>query len=229
MHPDHPLRLVHKVFSPAGSSAAMVAHIESSIMKPEKTLAKLAAGESVRIAALGDSLTYGWMVEKGYIYFLQEMLKAKYPAATILFTNSGIPGDTAEGGLRRLKEQVIDARPDLVFVQFGLNDAFSGCPVAQYASSVSRIIDRLQQETTAEVLLLTSVALANPHEDSLALQYYESLEHLARQRGVPIALVHAYWKEKTGGKFDGLLQADLVHPTSAGYRLMAEAIMQVLQ
>ena len=198
-------------------------------MKSEKTIAKLAAGESVRIAALGDSLTYGWMVEKGYIDFLQEMLKAKYPAATILFINRGIPGDTAEGGLRRLKDQVIDAQPDLVFVQFGLNDAFSGCPVAQYESTISRIIDRLQQETAAEVLLLTSVALADPHEDSMALQYYERLEQVARQRAVPIARVHAYWKEKTGGSYDGLLQADLVHPTSAGYRLMAEAIMQVLQ
>jgi acyl-CoA thioesterase-1 len=198
-------------------------------MKPEKTIAKLAAGESVRIAALGDSLTYGWMVEKGYIDFLQEMLQAKYPAATILFINRGIPGDTAEGGLRRLKEQVIDARPDLVFVQFALNDAFSGCPVAQYERTISRIIDRLQRETTAEVLLLTSVALADPHEDSIALQYYERLEQVAELIAVPIARVHVYWKEKTGGNFDGLLQADLVHPTSAGYRLMAEAIMQVLQ
>jgi acyl-CoA thioesterase I len=198
-------------------------------MKPENTIAKLAAGESVRIAALGDSLTFGWMAEKGYIDFLQEMLRVTYPAATLLFTNRGIPGDTAEGGLRRLKKQVIDAKPDLVFVQFGLNDAFSGCPVALYENTISRIIDRLQHETSAEVLLLTSVPLADQHEDSMALQYYESLERVARQRAVPIARVHAYWKEKTGGRFDGLFQADLVHPTSAGYRLMAEAIMQVLQ
>ena len=198
-------------------------------MKPEKTIAKLAAGESVRIAALGDSLTCGWMAEKGYIDFLQDMLKAKYSAATILFTNRGIPGDTAEGGLRRLKEQVIDAQPDLVFVQFGLNDAFSGCPLEQYESTVSRIIDRLQRETAAEVLLLTSVALADPQEDSMALQYYERLVQVARQHGVSVVQVHAYWKEKTGGIFDGLLQADFVHPTAAGYRLMAEAIMQVLQ
>ncbi len=202
---------------------------EEMIMKPEKTITKLAAEEFVGIVALGDSLTYGWMVEKGYIDFLQEMLKAKYPGASILFTNRGIPGDTAEGGLRRLKEQVIDAQPDLVFVQFALNDAFSGCPVAQYARTISRIIDRLQQETAAEVLLLTSVALADPHEDSMALQYYKCLEQMAQQRAVPIARVHAYWKEKTGGNFKGLLQSDLVHPTVAGYCLMAEAIMQVLQ
>jgi acyl-CoA thioesterase-1 len=198
-------------------------------MKPEKTIAKLAAGESVRIAALGDSLTYGWMVEKGYIDFLQHMLKARYPEATVFFINRGIPGDTAEGGLRRLKEQVIDERPDLVLVQFALNDAFIGCPLAAYEKNISRTVDRLQRETTAEVLLLTSVALADGHEDSLALQYYERLEQVSQQCSVSIARVHAYWKDKAGGNFDGLLQADGVHPTAAGYRLMAEAIMQVLQ
>lgn len=198
-------------------------------MKPEKTIAKLAAGESVRIAALGDSLTYGWMAEKGYIDFLQEMLQAKYPSTKIQFINSGLPGDTAEGGLRRLKEQVIDAHPDLVFVQFALNDAFIGCPLGEYEKNIALIIERLRHETAAEVLLLTSVALADSHEDSLALQYYERLEQVAQQRSVSIARVHAYWKDKADGNFDGLLQADGVHPTAAGYRLMAEAIMQVLQ
>jgi acyl-CoA thioesterase I len=198
-------------------------------MKPEKTIAKLAAGESVRIVAIGDSLTYGWMVEKGYIEFLRDMLKAKYPVANLQFINRGIPGDTAEGGLRRLKEQVIDDRPGLVFVQFALNDAFIGCPLADYEKNITLIIDRLRCETSAEILLLTSVALADSQEDALALKYYERIEQLAELRAVPIARVHAYWKEKTSGNFDGLLQADGVHPTSAGYRLMAEAIMQVLQ
>jgi acyl-CoA thioesterase-1 len=197
-------------------------------MKPENTIAKLTAGGEVRIAALGDSLTYGWMVEKGYVDFLQDMLQVRYPAATILFINRGIPGDTAEGGLRRLKEHIIDETPDLVLVQFALNDAFIGCPVAEYERNISLIIDRLGKETAAEMLLLTSVALADPHEDALALRYYDCLEQIAQNHSLPLARVHAYWKEMTGGSFDGLLQADGVHPTAAGYRLMAEAIMQVL-
>ncbi len=77
-------------------------------MKPEKTIENLTAGSAIELQPSGDSLTYGWMAEKGYIDFLQDMLQAKYPAATIQFINRGLPGDTAEGGLRRLKAQVID-------------------------------------------------------------------------------------------------------------------------
>ena len=191
--------------------------------------ARLRAGKAVRIVALGDSLTYGWMAEKGYIDFLQDMLKARYPAAAVSFINRGIPGDTAEGGLRRLKTEVIDAGPDLVFVQFGLNDAFTGCPAGRYGATIARIVELLRHDTEAEVLLVTSVALADAGEDALAEKYYGPLEQVARERSVPLARVHAWWKEKRGADFEGLLQADLVHPTAAGYRLMAEAIMQVLQ
>jgi acyl-CoA thioesterase I len=203
--------------------------IEDNAMKPEKTIARMGAGQSVRIVALGDSLTYAWMAEKGYVDFLQDMLKARYPAAAVSFINRGIPGDTAAGGLRRLKTEVIEEQPDLVFVQFGLNDAFTGCPPAEYGATISRIVERLRHDTRAEVLLLTSVALADPEEDALAEKYYEMLSRVARDLSVPLARVHAWWKEKRGADFAGLLQADLVHPTAAGYRLMAEAIMQELQ
>ncbi len=69
-------------------------------------------------------------------------------------------------------------------MQFALNDAFIGCPLAEFEKNSTLIVDRLQKETAAELLLLTSVALADPHEDSIALQSYERLEQVAQQRSV---------------------------------------------
>ncbi len=198
-------------------------------MKPQRTIDLMRSGKPVRFVALGDSLTYGWMAERGYLDFLQEMLKERHPESAVRFINRGVPGDTAEGGLRRLKAEVIDCDPDLVLVQFGLNDAFSGCPVSSYGASIERIVERLRRETRAEVLLVTSVALADPAENALAEKYYGRLEQAARDLGAPVARVHAWWNEKRGGDFSGLLQSDLLHPTAEGYRLMAEAIMRELQ
>src|SRR3990172_12452360 len=95
-------------------------------MKLEKSIKKLKAGETLTIVALGDSLTHGWLVRKGYLDFMSEMIKSRYPHRTVKIINRGVPGDTAEGGLARLEHDVIDLNPDLVFIQFGLNDAFSG-------------------------------------------------------------------------------------------------------
>ena len=44
-----------------------------------------------------------------------------------------------------------------------------------------------------------------------------------------MARVHEYWKTKIaeGAEFSNLVQYDRVHPTVEGYRLMAEAVMEV--
>lgn len=68
-------------------------------MKPLRTLEKLECGSPVTIVAIGDSLTYGWMAEKGYLDFLGDMLLSKYRKAVLRIVNRGIPGDTAQGGL----------------------------------------------------------------------------------------------------------------------------------
>ena len=55
------------------------------------------------IAALGDSLTYGWMTEHGYLDYLKSMLNKKFPGSRFKIINRGIPGDTAKDGLRRVE------------------------------------------------------------------------------------------------------------------------------
>jgi lysophospholipase L1-like esterase len=198
-------------------------------MKPEKTIEKLKTGEPLKLVALGDSLTYGWMVKKDYLDFLSEMLAAKYPDGKIEVYNVGIPGDTAEGGLRRLHKHVLDMNPDIVSVQFGLNDMFSGYSTAQFEKNMAAIIQQLKQEARCDILLMTSVAIPDPHDDRQAELYYSIIIEIARQKQLPVALVHAYWKKKMaeGYRWDQLVQADQVHPTEEGHRLMAEAIMEV--
>jgi len=200
-------------------------------MNLEKTKQKLAAGEPVRIVALGDSLTEGWMVRKGYLDFLGEMIEKKYPSCRVAIINRGVPGDTAEGGLFRLREDVLDRDPDLVFIQFALNDAFIGVNPARFKNTIRVIVEQIRADTDAEILLVTSVpVLANPAEDKMTERFYEALIDLAREERCAIALVHRYWKKRIaeGVDFSGLVQSDQVHPTVAGYRLMAEAIMEVL-
>jgi lysophospholipase L1-like esterase len=43
--------------------------------------------------------------------------------------------------------------------------------------------------------------------------------------------VHEYWKKKItdGIPFESLVQYDGVHPTEGGYRLMAEAVMELFE
>jgi lysophospholipase L1-like esterase len=198
-------------------------------MKAEKTIQKLKEGGKVTIVALGDSLTYGWMVGRGYLDFLGDMLLSKYPDSRFTLINKGIPGDTADGGLYRLREDVIDCHPDCVMIQFALNDISIGISPDDYGNSVQKIIEQIKNETQAEIVLITSICLGNTSENEAANRFYKKLDDLSKENGLPIARVHEYWKRRIqeGTEFRKLVQFDLVHPTVEGYRLMAEAIGEV--
>ncbi len=199
--------------------------------KPIRTIAKLESGAETTIVALGDSLTQGWMVRKGYLDFLDEMLRERFPGSRFHLVNSGIPGDTAEGGLYRIRGDVLDFNPDCVFVQFALNDAFCGYSVAEFKNNIQKIIDEIRDDSDAEIVLVTSDYIGNNRENRFVGEFYRQLEVLAETNGLPVAKVHEYWKQRIdeGVEFRSLVQGDLVHPTVAGYKLMAEAIMKLFE
>lgn len=200
-------------------------------MKPVKTIERLTSGEKTTIAALGDSLTQGWMVRKGYIDFLEEMLREAFPESRFQLINCGIPGDTAEGGLCRLRDDVLDLDPDCVFVQFALNDAFCGFSTAEFRKNIQHIINEIRSDGDAEIVLITSGYVGNSRETHFVGEFYRQLEILGEENGLPVARVHDYWKKRIDEDvaFRTLVQGDLVHPTVAGYRLMAEAVMQLFR
>ena len=78
-------------------------------------------------------------------------------------------------------------------------------------------------------MLITSVYMGSAYENEMADGFYTRLEELAVVNSLPIARVHEYWRSKIeqGTEFKKLVQFDMVHPTVEGYRLMAEAILEV--
>lgn len=195
----------------------------------EKAVQKLESGERLNIVALGDSLTYGWMVRKGYLDFFKELIQEKYPHGECVIHNRGIPGDTAEGGLQRLRHDVIDEDPDLVFIQFGLNDAFSGVSPVRFEHALRTMVSEIRASTEAEILILTSVPVVFDGMDSLVDEIYRRCRIVAEQEQTALAEVHRFWQKRIdeGVPFQSLVQFDQVHPTTEGYRYMAEAIIEV--
>jgi len=199
-------------------------------VKPVQTIEKLRGGIPVTIVALGDSLTDGWMVDRGYLDFLETMIDERYRGSKYDLVNRGISGDTAEGGLQRLERDVLALHPDCVFVQFALNDAFSGYSPDEYEGYVEAIIRGIREGSPADILLITSVCLSDARQDDIVTTFYDRLDELAQRHDLPIVRVHEYWKSTmaAGTAFGDLTLPDGAHPNERGYRLMAEAIMASL-
>ena len=73
--------------------------------------------ENEKVVFLGDSITHGG----GYLYWTQAMYQLRRPG-NIRLENAGISGDSASGAFSRVGYDVLDKKPDRVFIMFGMND-----------------------------------------------------------------------------------------------------------
>jgi lysophospholipase L1-like esterase len=171
------------------------------------------------------------MVSKGYIDFLREMLRMEFPESRFKLVNSGIPGDTADSGLYRLIGDVLYYNPDCVFIQYAINDAFSGFTEQQFKNNIKGMIEKIKENANTDIILITSDYIGDNDDNRSIEGYYQQLIVLGEDYRIPVALVHEYWKKKItdGIPFESLVQYDGVHPTEEGYRLMAEAVMKLFE
>ena len=101
------------------------ANAELGVARLPKTRQKLEAGEKVSIVAFGDSITAGGDASEPGLIFWERWagaLRVKYPRASIEITNGATGGDATVQGLQRLQEKVLQQKPDLVLIGFGMND-----------------------------------------------------------------------------------------------------------
>ncbi len=110
----------------------------------------------VRIAALGDSLTYGYGVRRtaAWPHLLAESLQ-------IPVDNFGISGDTTGGMLARFAAQVMPSHPTHLILMGGGNDLIMGLGPVVAASNLKTIIYQAAQERIRIVLGLP--VLPDPH------------------------------------------------------------------
>jgi acyl-CoA thioesterase-1 len=195
---------------------------------PASLRARLDGQGALCIAALGDSLTHGWMVRRGYFPRACDALEARAPDLRIERLGAGVPGDTAFGGRGRLPALLAE-EPEIVLVQFGLNDCFTGERVEVYQRNLERICGGVL-DAGATPVLVTSCPLEDPGPMRLARPFYEAMRSAADRMELPLADTCAHWlaTEARARAPRALWQPDGVHPTDAGHALMAQGLVQAL-
>ena len=114
------------------------------------------------ITCLGDSICHGYGVrpEESWVSLLAGELSAGMPGLRV--NNAGVNGETAQDGLHRLAG-LLKQTPDLLYVQFGLNDAAMGEPIDEYIET-TREITRQALESGVRCVLLATNHPVSPEE-----------------------------------------------------------------
>jgi acyl-CoA thioesterase-1 len=118
-----------------------------------------AAERTIKIVALGDSLTAGFQLpaRAAFPVQLERALKAKGLAVEIV--NAGVSGDTSSGGLARLDWSVPEGT-DAVILELGANDMLRGVDPKVTREALTEMVRRLKARRI-EVLLCGMRAAPN--------------------------------------------------------------------
>ena len=193
-------------------SAEQIAQLEKWIPHTTKRLQKR---QPVHIAVLGDSVTrymsyddnrenshysyHGVFAAKladefFYTGGVRDIQPTKGHAAKLepllgpelVLENLGMNGRVSLHALSRITTDGLVNRPDLVVINFGINDALLGIGLATYVEALDRSV-KLVKSTGADVILLgPSSTIRNPSAGELALTraYSGAMEALAARRGI---------------------------------------------
>ena len=101
---------------------------------------KVSKGDSVKVAYLGGSITAqnGWRV-LSYNWFNE-----RFPNARFSEINAAIGGTGSDFGVFRLNDHVLKFKPDLVFVEFAVNDG--NTPAEKIIRSMEGIVRQIWQQ-----------------------------------------------------------------------------------
>lgn len=181
------------------------------------------ATASTRVVVFGDSLSAGYGIDKAKAYpaCLEELARAKGHDVDVL--NAGVSGDTSAGGLRRI-DWSLRQPLDILILELGANDGLRGVGTEETASNLQAIIDRVKQKNPKAVIIIAGMTLPPNLGKDFIQRFEEVFKSLAKANQ---ALLIPFLLEGVAGRPE-LNQADGIHPTEAGHRIVAKTVLPYL-
>ncbi len=187
--------------------------------------------EPLSVVFFGGSLTFGANASDpnttSYRGLMMQWLREKYPNTPITFHDAAIGGTGSQLGMFRLERDVLKHKPDLVFLDFTVNDDDSGTNM-QPLASYERIVRTLLEHDSAvvPVLMLFKWHTGKKADDPFPPRHQAHIE-LSSAYNLPHANVLEYVRAKVNAGTDPATLwnvGDGVHPGDPGYRLFFEAV-----
>ena len=188
---------------------------------PAAAVAPPVVSATPRIVCLGDSLTAGYGVSSDEAY--PALLAARLRAAGLEYdvVNAGVSGDTSAGGLRRLDWSMAGDVQVLV-VALGANDGLRGLPPKDLRANLARIIEAAQARHVRVVL----AGMEAP--PNFGATYTRDFRAVYRDlaEAYDVTLIPFFLDGVAG--VPALNQADGIHPTAEGHRIVAATIWRAV-
>jgi len=180
---------------------------------------------SKTILVFGDSLTAGFGLEDVNDAF-PSILQTKIDSLSLGYTviNSGLSGETTAGGKNRIN-WVLNQKIDVFILELGANDGLRGVPLTETRKNLQAIIDAVLAKNSATKIILAGMQLPPNMGQDYITEFKTIFPELAEKNKlylIPFLL-------KDVGGITELNQADGIHPTVEGHKILANNVWTVLE
>ncbi|MBW1298322.1 arylesterase [Aquimarina litoralis] len=211
------------IFISCGKDASKTTPAETS-KSTENTTSETPATSTKTILCFGDSLTAGFGLDdinEAYPALLQSKIDSLGLKYTVI--NSGLSGETSAGGKSRIN-WVLKQSVDIFLLELGANDGLRGVPLTETRSNLQAIIDAVKKKNPETKIILAGMQLPPNMGPEYTTEFKTIFPELAEKND--LALIPFLLKD-VGGIAE-LNQADGIHPTTEGQKILADNVWAVL-
>ena len=201
--------------------------VENSLMttgdmtRMANVLKRAENGEEITVAYIGGSITEGLTVsytnpELCWANLSTEWLREQYPDAVINYVNAGLSGTPSILGNARLERDVLAYDPDIVFVEFAVNDGTETEYKNNYESLVRTLLT--QEKDIAVVLLFTVIESGHtcqPQMSQIGSNYDLPMISEPNSLGVELEAGRMTWQDYSD---------DESHPNEYGHQIVRDFV-----
>lgn len=191
-----------------------------------KVIGKLQAGEEVTVAFLGGSITQGTGAdgENCYAALTAKWIQAQYPDAKVNYVNAGIGATGSYIGVHRCDAQLLSSDPDLVFIDFSVNDESANNALNKL--TYEGLIRKIWQHPTAPGI----ICIAMTQDNGTSVQ--DAHGEVTAKYGVPFVSYHDamldFLKSNDSVQWSDI-SGDNIHPNIAGHAILSSMLTTYLR
>lgn len=189
---------------------------------------------AVNIVCHGHSVPAGYFKTpvvdtfNSYPHLLHRELKAHYPYAVINVVVTAIGGESSDTGAERFEHDVLAYRPDIITIDYALNDRRIGL---EKASNFWSLMIEMALSKNVKVILLTPTADSrsnlNDRDDPLNMHAKQICDLAVKyQTGLADSLTSFKQYLKTNGNCLEDLMSHVNHPNRRGHELVTKEILE---
>ncbi len=192
----------------------------------KKEVAETPATDTTKtILIFGDSLTAGYGLDdmnEAYPAIIQAKIDSLNMGYTVV--NSGVSGETTAGGRSRI-EWVLNQDVDVFILELGANDGLRGVPLTETRSNLQEIIDVVRKKNPSTKILLAGMQLPPNMGPEYTTEFRTIFPEMAKKNQLELI---PFLLKDVGGVTE-LNQADGIHPTEEGHKILANNVWEVLE